>query len=454
VRAHFGVRLLAALQAFLLLSTLMLPALAFAEEPTDSPPPATEPADPTVPPTDPPAEPTEQPPAQDPDPTAEPAAPTPTQAPVAGPTITSDLDDYPPGGLVTLTGTNWAAGELVHIYVNDQLGSSWNRNVDVLADASGEIYDQFNLPNWFVAEYQVVASSPTSGVATHWFTDSQPQSLSPNAPLSATVTAGSTATTYGNVTANFNGNSNACTVSYSAFAAGGDTGLPAGTSPTFTVLSSSPASNTSGNNPMTWNGGVGSASLKFEIGTTSGTATGTYTFHLRVTRASGGGCQGTAGTSEASAAQLSLTVNAPANSAPVADDETVSATEDTVLDTPVGTLLAGDTDVDGDTLFVSAVSGATGGTAVLNDNGTPGLKTDDFVRFTPTANLCGVAVGGYDYTVSDGALTDTGHVTVNISCVNDAPVVTLSAANDLTIDEGDSSTYSFTVTDDDMGDTF
>ena len=48
----------------------------------------------------------------------------------------------------------------MHIFVNDQLGSSWNRNVDVVADSTGEIYDQFNLPNWFVAEYQVVASGP------------------------------------------------------------------------------------------------------------------------------------------------------------------------------------------------------------------------------------------------------------------------------------------------------
>ena len=52
------------------------------------------------------------------------------------------------------------------------------------------------------------------------------------------------------------------------------------------------------------------------------------------------------------------------------------------------TLLAGDTDVDRDTLTVTAVSGATGGTAALMDNGTPADKTDDFVRFTPAANRC------------------------------------------------------------------
>ena len=125
------------------------------------------------------------------------------------------------------------------------------------------------------------------------------------------------------------------------------------------------------------------------------------------------------------------------NRAPVADDETVTATEDTALNTPVATLLAGDTDADGDTLTVTAVSGATGGTATLMDNGTPGDKTDDFVRFTPAANRCAPDGGSYNYTVSDGTLTDTGAVTVNITCVNDAPVAddeTVTATEDTDLD--------------------
>ena len=54
-----------------------------------------------------------------------------------------------------------------------------------------------------------------------------------------------------------------------------------------------------------------------------------------------------------------LTVT-PVNDAPVADDETVTATEDTALDTPVTTLLTGDSDVDSATLTVTAVSGSHG----------------------------------------------------------------------------------------------
>ena len=115
-----------------------------------------------------------------PEPTAEPTTapspvptpvPTTEPAPVTSPTIASDLEDYPPGGLVTLTGAGWQPGEVVHITVNDNVGSSWTRSVDVTADAGGAIVDQFNLPNWFVAQYAVVAIGPASGTALTTFTD-------------------------------------------------------------------------------------------------------------------------------------------------------------------------------------------------------------------------------------------------------------------------------------------
>ena len=85
--------------------------------------------------------------------------------------IASDQADYPPGGTVTLTGSNWFAGETVHIFVNDDFGSTWNRNVDVTANSAGEISDSFTLPNWFVANYRVVATGALSGSATTTFTD-------------------------------------------------------------------------------------------------------------------------------------------------------------------------------------------------------------------------------------------------------------------------------------------
>jgi hypothetical protein len=102
----------------------------------------------------------------DPEPTA-----TATRTFTDPPTIQSDEDDYPPGGRVTLTGGSWQPGETVHIFVNDDHGSSWSRSVDVVADDAGQITDAFNLPDWFVAVYSVRASGPVSGVAATSFTD-------------------------------------------------------------------------------------------------------------------------------------------------------------------------------------------------------------------------------------------------------------------------------------------
>ncbi len=102
-----------------------------------------------------------------------------------------------------------------------------------------------------------------------------------------------------------------------------------------------------------------------------------------------------------------------ANDAPVAVDDVATTPEDTAVAIAAATLLANDTDLDGDTLSVTAV-----GTAV---NGTVSL-VGSTITFTPAANYTGVA--SFEYTVSDGALTDTGVVTVTVTAVNDGPTAT------------------------------
>src|SRR5919202_6233512 len=92
----------------------------------------------------------------------------------ASPTISSDKADYPPGGSVILTGAGWQPGESVNIFVNDDVGKTWSHNADVTADESGQIRDEFQLPNWFVAQYSVRATGARSGVATASFTDANP----------------------------------------------------------------------------------------------------------------------------------------------------------------------------------------------------------------------------------------------------------------------------------------
>src|SRR5688500_4033138 len=187
MRVRAVVRSTVALQALLLIATLLLQALACPEVPVDRstpPTPTEQPSDPPAPdPTTAPATPDPTaPPASEPDPTAPPApdpttppTPTPTEEPTytpsGPPSIASDKPDYAPGELVTLTGSNWFAGESVNIYVNDDQGRSWSRRVDVTANATGEITDQFNLPSHFVAEYVVIATGAHSGMAITTFTD-------------------------------------------------------------------------------------------------------------------------------------------------------------------------------------------------------------------------------------------------------------------------------------------
>lgn len=106
---------------------------------------------------------------------------------------------------------------------------------------------------------------------------------------------------------------------------------------------------------------------------------------------------------------------------PVAVDDVRTTLEDTtLLLPPTGpqSLVANDTDPDGDDLTVTAVSAAVGGTVDLAGGS---------VRFAPTTDFCGT--GGFDYTVSDGhGGSDTGTVTIDIRCVYDGPQLTPDAA--------------------------
>ena len=102
----------------------------------------------------------------------------------------------------------------------------------------------------------------------------------------------------------------------------------------------------------------------------------------------------------------------PVNRPPVAADDTVAGAWGADADIPAATLLANDTDPDGDTLTVAAVGDAAGGTATLSGGAIAFAhdgKTGEGVGFT--------------YTVSDGrGGTDTAAVTVAVSKPNEAPV--------------------------------
>src|SRR3989440_3568040 len=87
---------------------------------------------------------------------------------------------------------------------------------------------------------------------------------------------------------------------------------------------------------------------------------------------------------------------------------------------------ANDSDVDGDTLSVSAVTQGTHGSVAITGGGTG-------VSYTPAANFFGTDT--FTYTVSDGnGGTDTATVTVTVTNVQDAP----DAVNDSAIIAEDS----------------
>jgi hypothetical protein len=92
------------------------------------------------------------------------------------------------------------------------------------------------------------------------------------------------------------------------------------------------------------------------------------------------------------------------NAAPVAVDDQRGVIEGQVLRLAPPALTKNDVDQDAQALAVIAVDNATHGTVQVNAG---------IVTFTPEEGYYGL--GGFDYTVTDGVGTDTGHVDVMIS---------------------------------------
>ncbi|MCU0731978.1 MAG: Ig-like domain-containing protein, partial [Hyphomonas sp.] len=123
-------------------------------------------------------------------------------------------------------------------------------------------------------------------------------------------------------------------------------------------------------------------------------------------------------------ANLTLGPVTPANDAPVAIDDTLTATEDRPL---TGNVLSNDTDADNNPLTVTqfTIGGTTypaGSTATIPGVGTLVINADGTFTFTPVANYNG-PVPVASYTISDGnGGTDSGTLTLTVAPVNDAPI--------------------------------
>jgi len=111
-------------------------------------------------------------------------------------------------------------------------------------------------------------------------------------------------------------------------------------------------------------------------------------------------------------ATVTVTIN-PVNDNPVANSDSAVTNEDNAV---VVDARGNDSDVDGDGITITSVSGASKGTAELIASGPDAGK----VRYTPNLNENGT--DSFTYTLSDGqGGTATGNVSVTINPVNDGP---------------------------------
>lgn len=108
----------------------------------------------------------------------------------------------------------------------------------------------------------------------------------------------------------------------------------------------------------------------------------------------------------------------PPNTPPVAEDNFYDATEDTLLSVAAPGVLDNDSDADGDPL--TAVEDSTTG------NGTLNLNSNGSFTYDPDLNFCGE--DSFTYHANDGqADSNIATVTIDVACVNDAPVATDNA---------------------------
>ncbi len=157
-------------------------------------------------------------------------------------------------------------------------------------------------------------------------------------------------------------------------------------------------------------------------------------------------CDSFRSTSEFSAA-ITVTTNLP----PVATDDPPAGT---YVVTPSGwgqwDVMGNDSDPNGDTLHLSSFTQPSIGTVIRVENGTPTDTTDDFLRYTAPASPTGPTT--FTYTISDGFLTDTATVFINVQVANNPPIFGQDLL-DRTNAEGTLLSLSAPATDADAGDT-
>ena len=102
---------------------------------------------------------------------------------------------------------------------------------------------------------------------------------------------------------------------------------------------------------------------------------------------------------------------APVNAPPIAGDDALATDQGAALAIPISTLLANDSDANGDALSLAGFTQPAHGT-LTNAGGV--------LTYTPAAGYAGP--DSFSYTVSDGSLSDTATVSIAVEPANTAPV--------------------------------
>ena len=120
--------------------------------------------------------------------------------------------------------------------------------------------------------------------------------------------------------------------------------------------------------------------------------------------------------SETALGSVTIMVNAAANSAPVAQDDSYTTDEDVAITAVLGTddLLQNDSDPDGDALSVN--------TTPMTDvaNGTLELNSDGTFTYTPADDFNGT--DSFVYEVTDGTDTSMATATITVNPISDPPI--------------------------------
>lgn len=311
--------------------------------------------------------------------------------------ITTDADDYPPGSLVTITGSGFKPGETVTITLGEIPKLDTHPNVVVVADGTGGFSDRSFSPDSADLNVRFIATATgtTSGVrAVTTFTDAigiNNNAATLGAQSPAPVIIGSNATFL--VSVAFNGSGGTCTVGLSVTSA-----LPSGASASF-----SPATLTNSNNTT--------LTSTLTIATTAATPAGSTPLSVRALGTGGTGNSCTTANSASTtsgtlvvSAPIIVTANATITSSAASSvfNQSVTFTATVSPSTATGTMQFRD----GATNLGSPVAIAGGTASVSTSTLSVGSHTISAV-YTPGSGFAAGTVTSVTQTVGKAAATVT-----------------------------------------------